>query len=377
MRIAHVSDCYLPRLGGIERQVHDLAVRQLARGHDVEVITSVPATPESTVFDDLIVRRPAARRGLHSSSTAIRYGSSLAQRDLVTNGGYDVVHLHASTFSPMAFLTAGAASRQGIPTMITVHSLWSYATPIFRASDWIRHWSRWPLLWSAVSSTAAEPLAELMPHTKVEVLPNAVDTAAWRVDRRALDPHRVVMASVMRLAARKRPRALLRMLQHARTLVPDDIRLEARIIGDGPLRDSLQRYLDSHRMSDWVTLTGQARHAEIRELYADTDFYIAPALLESFGIAALEARSSGLPVVAHAASGISDFISHERSGLLTSSDAEMTSAIARLAGSPELLTRLARHNADHEPSIGWDDVLDRCEDFYTRAGWLVDRIPTG
>ena len=35
MRIAHVSDAFMPRLGGIERQVHDLALRQLAAGHEV------------------------------------------------------------------------------------------------------------------------------------------------------------------------------------------------------------------------------------------------------------------------------------------------------------------------------------------------------
>ena len=33
MRIAHVSDCYLPRTGGIETQVRGLALAQAARGH--------------------------------------------------------------------------------------------------------------------------------------------------------------------------------------------------------------------------------------------------------------------------------------------------------------------------------------------------------
>jgi glycosyltransferase involved in cell wall biosynthesis len=42
MRIAHVTDFYLPRLGGIEMHVRDLAMRQQAAGHEVEVITSSP-----------------------------------------------------------------------------------------------------------------------------------------------------------------------------------------------------------------------------------------------------------------------------------------------------------------------------------------------
>ena len=40
MRIAHVTDFYLPRLGGIELHVSDLSDRQRAAGHEVEVLTS-------------------------------------------------------------------------------------------------------------------------------------------------------------------------------------------------------------------------------------------------------------------------------------------------------------------------------------------------
>ena len=42
MRIALVSDCYPPRLGGIEAQVHDLAGRLVGAGHEVEVVTATP-----------------------------------------------------------------------------------------------------------------------------------------------------------------------------------------------------------------------------------------------------------------------------------------------------------------------------------------------
>jgi hypothetical protein len=42
VRIVHISDCYPPRLGGIETQVRALAVRQAAAGHDVHVITATP-----------------------------------------------------------------------------------------------------------------------------------------------------------------------------------------------------------------------------------------------------------------------------------------------------------------------------------------------
>lgn len=44
MKVALLSDCYLPRLGGIEVQVHDLAGQLRAHGHEVEVFTATPGS---------------------------------------------------------------------------------------------------------------------------------------------------------------------------------------------------------------------------------------------------------------------------------------------------------------------------------------------
>ena len=60
MRIAHVTDCYLPRTGGIELQVRDLAAHQRAAGHEVEVLTGTEAAPGAP--DEPGVRRLSRRR---------------------------------------------------------------------------------------------------------------------------------------------------------------------------------------------------------------------------------------------------------------------------------------------------------------------------
>ena len=366
-----MSDCYLPRLGGIERQVHDLAWHQRILGHEVEIITSVAARSPSDV-DDLVVHRPTPRR--ERDAPGISYGASIAGRDAVLRGRYDVLHLHASTWSPLTYLTALAATRAGIPTVLTVHSLWSYAAPLFRIADAGAGWSSWPIIWSAVSSTAAAPLQRRVgPSRQVAILPNGVDPPAWRIDSGPRDPTRVVVASVGRFAERKRPRQLLRMLRGARERIPTAIQFEAIVIGDGPLRHALQRYLDHHGMSTWVHLVGPADHDEIRGLYRDVDFYVAPATLESFGIAALEARCAGLPVLAHARSGIADFISHGTEGLLADGDEQMSAMIAELANSPSLRAQIRSHNCATTPALGWSDIMSRCESLYQQAA----EIPTG
>ena len=90
-------------------------------------------------------------------------------------------------------------------------------------------------------------------------------------------------------------------------------------------------YLRQYAMTDWVTLTGRLDRRQVRAVLADADVFVAPARRESFGLAALEARLSGVPVVAYADSGIASFVVPEKEGLLAASPAELVAAIVKLA----------------------------------------------
>jgi glycosyltransferase involved in cell wall biosynthesis len=368
VKIAHVTDCYLPRLGGIELQVADLARRQHRMGHDVTVVTSVAADVAADAdFAGVTVRRPPAPSNAGRDG-AIRYVSSLTGRSVVLSGQFDAVHVHASTFSPLAFLTAAATSRAGIPTAVTVHSLWSYATPLFRAANSLCGWAEWPVAWSAVSTVAATPLRRILrDRAPVTVLPNGIEPAQWLQRREPASLTNVRLISVMRLAKRKRPRELLSILRQVADRVGPSIQLSAEIIGDGPQRPMLERYLQRHDMAGWVRLAGRATRTQINEALCHADIFLSPATLESFGIAALEARSAGLPVIARAGTGVEDFISHHREGLLAHSDAEMVTSIVELIDSPAVRMRIRAHNTAVPPTIAWHNVLARCETLYQQA----------
>lgn len=388
MKIAHVTDFYLPRLGGIEVHVHDLAARQRAAGHEVDVFTSSPpgsgrngtaeagggtGEPDGSgdpaggggvrrVTDGL--RRPAA---LHPAAPVHGVRALLA-------GSYDVVHAHAGVWSPLAFGAGLVAPRRAVPTVVTFHSLLSWASPLYRAGDLGLRWSRSRVHWTAVSEVATAPLRSLLPPgTEVGVLPNAVDLADWQVDPAPREPFDVLAVAVMRLAPRKRPLALLRTLRRVHAQLPPHIRLRTVVVGDGPERPSLERYLRRHRMTGLVSLPGRQTRGQIRELYTRADVFLAPAHLESFGIAALEARCAGIPVIAMAHSGIRDFVRDGTEGLLVSSDAGMGRALLRLAGDPALRSAMSRYNRAVPPAFGWPDALARTEQAYHRAAVLLGR----
>ncbi|MBV9293474.1 MAG: glycosyltransferase family 4 protein [Frankiales bacterium] len=357
MRVLHVTDAYLPRVGGIEMHVHDLARAQMAAGDDVAILTLTRSQGAASAPVGSRVLRPGDRAQVWDKAAFLWRHRKLGELE-----GFDVVHTHCSTMSPLSYATLGSAR---IPTLMTVHSLWRRYTAFYRAADYALGWSKWPVSWSAVSHTAADAVRRAAARPlDVAVLPNGVDLDAWQPVPRDPDGGHLRMLSVMRLAARKRPMPLLRILRSVRAAVPETTRVTATIVGEGPQRESMEKYLRRHGMTEWVRLTGHLPRPEIAQVMARSDVFVAPAILESFGIAALEARACGLPVVGRLGTGLSDFIGPE-DGVLVDSDRAMAHALAGLATRPLVADGLDRAAL---ASMSWASVVDRTRELYVAAG---------
>ncbi|WP_300683193.1 glycosyltransferase family 4 protein [Nocardioides sp.] len=380
MKIVHITDCYLPQVGGIELHIRDLAAGQRAQGHDVIVATSTPAgeARPGSIATDL-------------GEEIVRVGSR--DRHWLDSIDADVVHVHLSVLSPFALRMARYAATLGLPTVITVHSLWS---DLARAAIVLRPLSgasAWPVVWTAVSEQAAVHVRRLVG-APVSVVPNAVDLDYWRPvavaaaasaaarEGRAAEAPALASGSVsgagsatsgrptvlgvMRLTTVKRTLPLARMLHR----VAREADFDAVIVGDGPKRAALERYLQRHHLDDRVTVTGALTREQVREQMATASIFIAPAWRESFGIAALEARTAGLPVLASSISGVATFITHEVDGLLADSDAAMARQLTRLVTDHALREQIATHNRDVVPDYGWEAALrTNAAAYRTAAAW--------
>jgi glycosyltransferase involved in cell wall biosynthesis len=362
VKIAHVTDCYEPRLGGIECQVSQLADRQQRAGHTVTVVTCV-AGPSATATGPEVLRPVRASAG-RPSGTQIRYWDTGRQLGAFGRRSFDAVHVHLSTFSPLAFGAARASAAKGIPTVVTAHSLLTGWTSAYRALASVSRARTWPVTWTAVSGAAAASLqAVLGSDVPVQVVHNAVDASSWAVARREPRAGLLRIASVGRLAARKRPLPLVRILARARSLTPGDVGLTAVLAGDGPQRAAVVRGA-RRRDVPWLDLPGTLTPDEIRSLHASSDLYIAPARRESFGIAALEAHCAGLPVLGFRGTGLADFVDDGRTGLLVADDEAMAQAIAQLARQPQLLARLAGGVGSVPDHVTWESVMASWQALY-------------
>lgn len=361
MRILHVTNMYRPRVGGIEVFVEDLAERQASAGHEVTVLTPTPdprPAPEPEPGRVRVVRAPVGL--LHPYAPPQAHRTALA-------GAYDVVHAHLSVVSPFPTAVARSTDDAGIPTVLTVHSMLASKRPWVRIVRAIADWDRSSVLWTAVSrAAAAEARSVLRAGTEVSVVGNAVDVDWWRaVPRRPRTGSPVTMVSVMRLAGRKRPFALLDAVERVVVESREAVRLV--IIGDGPLEARLRAEILGRGLGHAVVLTGRQTREQIRALYADADVYVAPAYQESFGIAALEARAAGLPVVAMRSGGVGEFVRDGVDGLLCEDDDAMADALIRLVADAPLRAAIARHNVAQPPDHDWPRALAQFDEVYLQA----------
>jgi glycosyltransferase involved in cell wall biosynthesis len=376
VRIVHVSDCYPPRLGGIETQVRALAMRQAARGDDVHVITATPGhevRQGTETLDGVTVHRTTVRLPA-DLPVHPRVGSVL--RELLGEGGAaarpEAVHVHGGVVSPFAYPGAKVARSLGLPTVATIHGMWGGVfRPAVRLADVVTGWTRWGVVITAVSDASADPIRRIVgPDVPITLVPNGIDVDAWRVRHVAGDPDEVRFIAVMRLAPRKRSMPLVEMVEKASTFLPPGRRIRLTIVGDGPLAERVHKHVRRHGLEHGrcvVDLAGRLAPDDVKATLAASDGFIAPALLESFGIAALEARTAGLPVLAYAGTGIRSFVRHEVEGLLARDDRQMVDNIARLATDDALRSRIAEHNRGTEPDQSWPHVLQTVDETYARA----------
>ncbi len=376
MRIVHVSDCYPPRLGGIETQVRNLAVRQATAGHDVHVITATPGESVrngTEVLDGVTVHRATFRL---PADLPVHPRVNSVIHDLLAPGGgaggADAVHVHGGVVSPFAYPGMRVARKLGLPTVLTIHGVWGGVfAPTAKLTEGLLTWAQWGVVLTAVSDAAADPIRSVVgAGVPVSLLPNGIDVDHWRVAHVAGDPDETRLIAVMRLAPRKRAMALVQMAHGASRMLPSGKRLRLTVVGNGPVAAQLQRYVAKHGLTTGrfvVDLPGRLTPDQVKAALAASDAFVAPAKLESFGIAALEARTAGLPVLAYASTGIRTFVHHEVEGLLARDDRQMVDNICRIASDVALRETIAAHNRSTEPSESWPHVLEVAEAAYAEA----------
>ena len=169
---------------------------------------------------------------------------------------------------------------------------------------------------TAVSQSLATTATRLLHRADIRVLPNFIDTEQFRPASRPMDPHRTLSGAppVLVHISNFRPVKRVADCLHIFAGVVRRMPARMRMIGDGPDQQAAQALARSLGVSDFVDFLGN--RSGIEDLLPEADLLLLPSADESFGMAALEAMSCAVPVVASRVGGLAEVVMDGVSGRL-------------------------------------------------------------
>ena len=367
MKLALVTETFPPEINGVA-MTFGVIVRELGRrGHTVRVYRpsrpDLPASGSNPDFEQVplpgmpIPRYPLLRLGLPAHGRLRREW---------TAGRPDLVHV--ATEGPLGASAVTVARALGIPVTSSFHTNFhAYAQhygfgllgrPVLA---WLRRvHNRTRRTFAPTAELCAELSA--LGFENVALLSRGVDTWQFHPARRAValraqwgagedDP---VVIHAGRMAAEKNYDLLLRAFGEMKRA---NSRCRFVLVGDGPLRERLQRENPAY------VFTGFIARGELAQHYASADIYIHASLTETFGNVLTEAMASGLAVAGFDYAAAQQFVRHGENGLAVpcdQPDALVESAV-HLATDPLLRAQLRPAARVAVESQSWEQVIGRFE----------------
>ena len=149
----------------------------------------------------------------------------------------------------------------------------------------------------------------------IEVIPNFVDVQRFQRHRSAYcdlfgASEEKLICHVSNMRPVKRIMDVLEIFLRVSRALPARLMM----VGDGPDRSAAEAFCRHHRIQDRVYFPGNIPNLE--EIVAASDLFLLPSDAESFGMAALEAMSCEVPVIATNAGGLPEVVTDGVNGYL-------------------------------------------------------------
>lgn len=366
MRVAIVSESFLPTVNGVTNSVCKVLDHLQANGHEAIVIVPAAGAPKSYAGFPVHEVPAFAYRQF-----PVGLPNPMVQK-LIADFAPDVVHA-ASPFLLGAQAIA-AGGRLGIPTIAIFQTdvagyarrnhLGAATRFAWRVVRWIHEGADLTL---APSSASVADLEEAGIQ-RIERWGRGVDlttyhprnrsSASVQLLRRRMAPGgETIVGYVGRIAPEKQVERLagLRGLPG----------IHLAIVGDGPSLVPLKRELKGMPVSFLGKLTG----GELAAAYASFDLFVHTGTEETFGQTIQEAHASGLPVIAPHAGGPIDLVDSGTNGFLFDpTDAAMFRArVALLSRDRELRSRMGEAGRRAVLDRSWGSICDELVGYYESA----------
>ena len=318
MRVSLVTETYFPQVNGVSRTLGELVRHLTERGDAVQLIhpdygQASRGAPESHAVRSVVLPFYKELFLPLPPFGGVRRAIDVFRPDLVHIATEATLGLSVLRFA----LRRAAQRRLELPHELRpVQS----ALPVGWARGTIERYLRWfhnRTRETYVPSRATIAQLEGSGFERLVLWQRGVDATMFRPDRpgrheirRALGwaPEDPVIGYVSRIAPEKNVDYLADALAIVASRRPD---VRMLMVGDGPSRAALER-----RLGGAARFVGYKTGQDVADHYAAADIFAFASLTETFGNVVLEAKASGLPVVALRAGGVGETVRPGQTGLL-------------------------------------------------------------
>ena len=431
MRIAYITDTFLPEINGVTTSIDAHARAMAMRGHDGLIICPRYRKPILHVIPRTHIKRYRSFSFLTNKETRIAVPSILAIARDLRRFRPDVVHVH----TPLSVGVVGLATARmlRLPVIETYHTyipdFMQYVEPhrLLRLDDLQDRVINSLVFARMFEATGSQWLGRLIAGDGglVDEIMDATDAVigtegpagpgqlsslvAWQFTRALYNRAALVLTPSVTLKREleangvtvpveylsngidlslivpKTDYAATGRLIHAGRLgheknVDVVIRAFARvadrfpditldIVGDGPAREGLERLAARLGLAGRVRMRGFMDRHLLGRLYREYDLFVTASTIETQGIVLLEAMAAGLPVVGVDALALPELVQHERNGLIVApgDEAAFGHAMARLLDDQAERSRFGAACREDVQAHALDAVAGRLERIYTET----------
>lgn len=363
----------LGRGGGAEQLVFSLAFELRKLSVEVEFVDLC------SWHDDLGLDLQAMRFKVHRLNIGNRWNllRGMAQLcQVLMRGQFDLVWAHGFLGNLYGQLVKMIFFR--IPSIVTLHSEgYSEAPPkslfskfAVAAEGWLNSRANARV---GVSRAVAKDYQSFFGWHDIDVIYNGVPTSnipasisdeECRRLRRDydIDPMDFLIVVPARLVKKKGHIYLLQALEILSASY-DAYPKVLFLANEGGERETLERYMSSHKLSGSVQIKKCLLHPKLFELILAADAVVLPSLREPFGIAAAEAMTTGTPVVLTRVDGIMELVGDSECALMVqpANPRELADAIIKLMRNPAFAAGLG--------TKGRKRMIDNFDIEFCAAAW--------
>jgi N-acetyl-alpha-D-glucosaminyl L-malate synthase BshA len=365
--------CY-PTYGGSGAIATELGIELSRRGHEIHFISyaqpfRLPHFMERVFFHEVeMVSYPLFEHNNYSLALAA------VMHETAVREGLDLLHVHyAIPHATSAWIAREMLGPEHpVRIVTTLHgtditlvgqerNFWEITRFSIQKSDGI----------TAVSDYLKRETVDAfrVPADDIEVIPNFVDSRLYGRDRHPCwkntflrDGEKMVL-HVSNFRPVKRIRDVVKIFARLAARVPSRLVL----VGDGPDRTEAIEEARAQGITDRVVFLG--KQDSVAEIMACADLLLLPSTNESFGLVALEAMASGVPVVATNAGGLPEVVETGLTGYLGEVGAveEMADGAIHILSDDDRWRRMSQ--AASESAVGRygvDKVIPQYERYYER-----------